>query len=84
MYPTVVCSGVNSSASSYAQLCEMQEEEGGEDEVPEFLWIEVRHAASSLKKVMEKSGEDGINAALKQLAEAALESKVNYESPVQK
>ena len=72
-----ICWGVYSTAASFEQVESMQEEAGGEDEVPDYLWIEVRHAGAAVKKVMAKSSDDDIKRALKQLAEAALESKVS-------
>ncbi|GBG30771.1 Hypothetical Protein FCC1311_069912 [Hondaea fermentalgiana] len=68
--------GFNTNACDYDAMREVEDEEGGEDDVDDFIFVEIRHAVEVTERVMKRASEDDCKRAVKTLVENAVQEEI--------
>lgn len=68
--------GFNTNACDYDAMHELEEEQGGADEIDDFIFVEIRHAVEVTERVMKRATEDDCKRAVKTLVENAVQEEI--------
>jgi len=68
--------GENTDAADYDAMQQYEDEQGGQEEIEDFVFIEIRHAVETVERVMKRASEDDSSRLVKTLLERAVQEDV--------